>query len=870
MPSAPLRLRCEFVHNPLGITAARPRLSWWVEDQRAAEIQSAYEIFAASSCELLGIDEPDLWRSGRVDSPNSAHIEYDGAELAASQRVWWKVRTFDSDGLGSAWSEPAFFEMGLATNDDWQGRWIASPLAGSRSRGVQASALRREFYLGSGVERATLYVAALGDYKFAVNGTALPALHSAAVWCDYSQECYYQTFDVADHLDIGTNVFSVLLADGFYAGSIPGLGRTVYGARAAIRIFLKVDLEDGQQLSVASDETWRWYPSWILAADINGGEHVDFNQVPDGWQRTGFDDNHWSPVRIEPAFAGELRSQLFPALNVTQVLRPLELPPLPRRSGRVVMEYDFGKAIVGRVRVSLRSFAPDNVQVQYSLNDQFTKVGVDAYSTTAGALEGGHVQICEPEFALHSFRYARVEFTQGVSEIEDLLALRIAYPEQPALKLRSDHATLNELINVLDNSISGVALSVPMRGVELSQRLPHAGYAATWVPMFAQQERSHALITKWLWDMVSSGRSGEPASAFVPALGQSGGPVQATADAVADPVAQFETFVQVLWAIYRHQDDLRTLEQFYPEVRIGALSYQRHSHTLVRQDADPGLYGAGAHAGLVATATLYGTLKLAGRMALILGELDDIAWLNKLADDLRTQFRQRFLTLDGYLAGDSQSVYVAALANELLEGHEVNLAERGLINLLQTANYHADVVPMVLRHLLPALSNAGRLDMAYMVLLQTSQPSWFGNINAGEQLVARHPGRFDIAEIGLIEWLVESMVGIAVDEDYAQELNGYRRVRIQPMPPLGKQFLAGSPINMISASLSTLQGLYEVGWEIKENCFELDVLIPPSCTAVVVMPDGIEYPVRSGRHSFIMDFGAGGDGVPTLLDVNVG
>ena len=867
MLRAPLRLRCEFVNNPLGVTAANPRLSWWVHDQRPAEIQSAYEIIAASTPILLQQDVGDLWLSGRVDAAHSAHVTYAGAELVCSQRVWWKVRTFDSDGLGSPWSEPAFFETGLTSEEDWQGHWIGSPLQGSRSRGVPVVAMRREFYLGAQVQHATLYVAALGDYKLGVNGADVGAVNSGAVWCDYQHECYYQTYDLTEHVTAGNNALGVLLADGYYAGYLPGFGRSVYGQQPGIRLFLKIDLDDGQQLSIASDHSWRWYPSWVLAADINAGEHIDFGQFLDAWRAPGFNDDHWSSVQVLAPFTGTLRSQLYPALNITQVLRPQTLPALPRTPGRQQLEYDFGCEVVGRVRVDLRCLAADDVQVHYSLDDSFSHATADTFTTvSAGDAEDGRGQICESAFALHSFRYARVMFTSGASEIEDLFALRIAYPEQPALKLRSDHPTLNELINVLNNSVSGVALSVPMRGVQTSERLPHAAYAATWVPMVAQQQRAHALVSKWLSDMALANRLQEPVQPYVPAVRGVDRRILLDGDAVA----HFETFVQVLWALYRHQDDQQSLARYYPEVRAGALACRYQNPTLLRQQVDANLYGEGLDASLVATCSLHGALKIAARMAGVLGHLTDHEMLESLAADVRKAFRQRFLSGDGHLLGESQSVFVAALYNDMLDVPERPLAEQSLLTLLQDNNYHAQVVPAVLRALLPTLSTAGRLDVAYMVLLQTSQPSWFGNINAGGTLVARQPGMFDIAEIGLLEWLVESMVGIALDSDYSVDQNAYRGVRIQPMPPFGKQFLAGSPIRLVEASLSTLQGVYEVKWQIKESCFELDVLVPPSCTAVVVMPDGIEHAVRSGAHSFVMDFGAGGDGVPTLLDMNVG
>ena len=53
MLGAPTRLRCEYLSNPLGIDETRPRLSWWVDDDRPAELQTAYRILAASSPQRL-------------------------------------------------------------------------------------------------------------------------------------------------------------------------------------------------------------------------------------------------------------------------------------------------------------------------------------------------------------------------------------------------------------------------------------------------------------------------------------------------------------------------------------------------------------------------------------------------------------------------------------------------------------------------------------------------------------------------------------------------------------------------------------------------------------------------------------------------
>jgi alpha-L-rhamnosidase len=859
MPSAPLRLRCEFVSNPLGVTCARPRLSWWVNDPRPAELQSAYEIVAASSAQRLAEDDGDLWLSGRVESNISAHVEFSGLTLPAKQRVWWKVRTFDSDGLGSPWSESAYFEMGLLSEEDWQAHWIAAPLFGSRSRGVHAVALRREFVLSQGVAWARLYVAALGDYSVEINGRAVAGADSNAVWSDFDHEVYYQTFDVTEMLLEEPNAIGVVLADGYYAGTLAGVGRVNYGDRPQLRLQMDVMLADGKHYILSTDHQWHWHPSWVLGAEVNGGEHIDARQFLEGWSEAGLETRHWSPVDILADQHTVLRSQPYPALAVQQVLRPLTLPKVTREHGREHRVYDFGDQLLGRTRIDIRSSASDEVVVKYSLSSRFETFSEDTYTSSSLT----DTEIFEGLFSLHGFRYVRIEFSIGVTEIGDVFALRIAAPGPPGLSFRSDHPSLNQLFDVMHNSMRAVALSVPMRGLALQQRLPDVGYAGTWTPVYAQTESAHALVGKWVADIKLSCQAHTDPTPYVPAIARD-------KTVPGDDIARFETLVRTLWSMYRYHNDQQILEQCYSEVRVAALGYRHQFSSLLRERPHQALFGDDYLSGLVATCTLHSALRIAGRMAGVLAHLGDYELIEALAEDVRKAFRRRYTSNDGHLMGDTQSVYVAALYHNLLEDHERELAEQRLVELLQNNHYHTDVVPAVLHAVLPTLTRAGRLDMAYMVLLQTSAPSWLASVNAGAQLIGREPGMFDIANMGLSEWLVESLIGISLHEDYSVDCNGFRSVRIRPMPPFGKQFLAGSPVQFVEASLQTLHGRYEVKWWIKEDCFELELLVPPGCNAWVTMPDDIEERVQSGHHRFVMDFGAGGDGVPFLVDMAQG
>ena len=119
-------LRCEYLNDPLGIDIVKPRLSWVLKSEEHGQKQTAYQVLVASTLELLGKDQGDLWDSGKINSDQSIHIEYGGKPLVSKQYCYWKVRVWDKDSKPSVWSKPAIWSMGLLKASDWGNtRWIA-------------------------------------------------------------------------------------------------------------------------------------------------------------------------------------------------------------------------------------------------------------------------------------------------------------------------------------------------------------------------------------------------------------------------------------------------------------------------------------------------------------------------------------------------------------------------------------------------------------------------------------------------------------------------------------------------------------------------------------------------------------------------
>lgn len=277
---APGNLRCEYEHNPIGLDAAQPRLSWEVNDTRRGAKQAAYQIVVAPDEVLAAAGNGATWDSGRVDSAQSIHVSYGGPALAARQRCYWSVRTWDADGAVSPFAAPAYWEMGLLDAADWQAKWIMideqkaepGPFFGDWiwHPGEEDGEVRRYFRKiielpkGAQVVAAKAWGAANNEYTFFLNGKEIGG-------CDEWKAV--ESFDVADVLVPGQNIIAIV---GVHARDIGGI---TFGMR--------ITLAGGNTIEVRSAEDW-----------------LTSTEGPDGWTGLDFDTTDWiRPRRVAAAGA---------------------------------------------------------------------------------------------------------------------------------------------------------------------------------------------------------------------------------------------------------------------------------------------------------------------------------------------------------------------------------------------------------------------------------------------------------------------------------------------------------------------------------------------------------------------------------------
>ncbi|MBD3275488.1 MAG: hypothetical protein GF372_09270, partial [Candidatus Marinimicrobia bacterium] len=301
-------LRTEYMEEPVGIDDPQPRFSWIILSTERGVMQDAYQVLVATEADILADDHGDAWDSGRVTSGNSTQVVYDGDDLQPDQVYYWKVRVWDAVGGVSSWSEPATFQIGLTSDNQWQGDWVGTDTT------VSAPILRKEFAPEKEVEQAFIYIAGIGYYELFVNGEKIGDHRMDPGTTNYHERVLYETYDVTENLIEGDNALGVWLGNGWYKHR----GVQEYGDRPKLLLQMNIQYTDGTTMSVVSDNSWKVSESPITANSIWDGEIYDARLEQPGWNSAGFDDSGWDMAQVVEAPSGVLDSQIMPPIKVME------------------------------------------------------------------------------------------------------------------------------------------------------------------------------------------------------------------------------------------------------------------------------------------------------------------------------------------------------------------------------------------------------------------------------------------------------------------------------------------------------------------------------------------------------------------------
>jgi alpha-L-rhamnosidase len=740
--------------------------------------------------------------------------------------------------------------MGLLRPEDWQARGIAAPdpEAVPDVEGVfrrfPAPIFRTEFPLHTPLQRARAYVSALGLYELWVNGERVGAQVLAPGWTDFHRRVQYQTYDLTARLRHGTNTVAVLVGDGWYVGHIATLGPFQYGDRTAAIVQIEVTASDGTTTIHGSDEAWRTAPSAIGANDLLMGEAEDGRAWPAGWNLPGLDDSRWDTVVLAAA-DGEL---VAPVDNGTCVVESLTPVDVVWRDGVSIV--DFGQNIAGHVQLDVDAPAGTTVTLRHGemLNDDgslYTANLNTARATDTFIAPGGRARF-EPRFTYHGFRYVEVSGLPNPVLIAQIAGRVVSTDVERTGDFECSDPMLNRLQRNIEWGRRGNFVTIPTDCPQRDERLGWTADAAVFAPTAAFNANVLSFFRKWLIDLEDAQLPGGGYPDVAPGRVYGGVGNAGWGDAG----------IFLPWTLHVRYGATDVLEHHYEGMR-------RHMAYLVASSTEhirsSGRYGDWVGLEGITPKVVIGTAHLARcawTMARIAGVLRDdvgVAEYSELFEAVRTSFVERFVGDDGSVEGGTQVGLVLSLAFDLMPDEQRERAADLLAASIHARGDHLATGFLGTPLALPALSDHGHHELACRVAQQRTLPSWGFQVEHGATTVWErwdgwtpdrgiHPSSmnsFNHYAFGSVgDWLYRYVGGLDPDPDHP----GYGHATIRPRP--------GGTLTSARVWHESPRGRWVVDWVIDGGELRLDVVVPPSATADVVLPGRMTEHVGSGARSF--------------------
>ncbi|NIJ54959.1 alpha-L-rhamnosidase [Dyadobacter arcticus] len=875
-------LRCEYKENPV-TDVTNPRLSWELASDERNQVQTAYQILVASSRDDLTERDANLWNSGKVGGRPTYQIVYNGKPLKSRDICYWKVRSWDKNGVVGAWSEVSTWEMGLLSTSEWKGQWIGLDLdhlgKGKTYHLPPAPYLRKEIFVKKGLKKARLYVTALGLYEFKVNGQKAGDAYLTPGWTDYDKRVYYQTYDITGTLKSGVNALASQLSYGWYAGYLGysllvqnPVVRAFYGKVPVLKAQIEIQYADGTSETFSTDQSWKANQGALLESDLLNGETYDARLEHQNWDKVGFDDKSWKNVEVFADKADrKIQGYPGPPVKVTQTLNVKAITARP--DGSTI--FDFGQNFAGIVRLKVKERAGDTIRLRFG-----EKLHPDgrlmtenlrmARATDTYILKGDPAgETWEPKFTFHGFQYVEVKGLSGKADPETLTGLVLGSDTPKVGSFETDNAMVNQLYSNIDWTQRANYIDIPTDCPQRDERVGWTGDAQVYAKSATFNRDVASFFTKWVVDLNDGQYENGAYPLYAPR------PNLRKTDTFSP--GWMEAGIICPYQIYRAYADTRMISEGWTHmVRFMDFLEKRSKGGFVFKegafdDIDPkGGFGDWLSFGkktppdLLASFYYAYCADLMTEMADAIGNekdkkrfADTAAAVRKAVLEHYTDGEGRFKCdekaygngagyVDGALGftGHTQTTYANAIYMQIIKPADMAQAGNFLAALLKENGNKLGTGFLGAKPLLPALSATGHSDLAYQLFLSKEFPSWGFEVENGSTTIwerwdsfTKEDGfkynaamnSFSHYAFGAVcEWMFGNAAGIQAITP------GFAEFRIRPeIAPKG---MSKEGIGKLKASLHTVNGQIVSEWSTNESKLTFKVTVPINTLAHIYVP----------------------------------
>lgn len=858
-----IRLRTEYLNNPIGIDITKPRFYWNCEGGKK---QTAYEIIAVCNGK-------EIFHTGKLVSDAMTHIPYTGEPLQSRDMVTWKVRLWDEKDQLGEWSN-ASFEMGLLEESDWLAKWIGGDYKPKKKERYPVDCFKKDFQTKKEIQKARLYASARGLYDVCLNGSRLTDFILAPGMTDYRKRIQYQTYDVTGLLQ-DKNTLELRLADGWYRGSSAAYGATnVYGSQTSLIAQLEIDYRDGTHQVIATDQTFAWSNDGsIRFADLKDGEVFDARKKPS-----------YQGNAVEIKDSAKNKPHLQASGNVAVREKETFHPQLLiAKDGTKVL--DFGQNIAGYMAFSIQGKQGQKLVLKCGeILDKTGRVDLSGVQETRPAegwsqiglmkkLMGAPIKgatevtpkqeinfVCsgsedsyKTSFAVFGFRYAEIE-TDITIRPENFTAIAVYSDMETVGAFHCSNPMINQLYQNTLWSMKGNFLDLPT-DCPTRERLGWTGDAQIFFYTGAYMMDTAAFFKKWLLDMQDAQYKNGTIPAVLPYQG-----VDMMYKATGVSVGWADAVYLIPYRYYKRYGDLSVLEDCWDMIEKYAAYLWKHLGMTDKKAAKENPYNAytyekGVHLGEwlepekfrdkeygaqakhpeECTAYFYLSMTTIGEIAGLLGKKEIEAKCQEYAKGAKKAYHS-LIVESGKLRTNRQAKLVRPLALGLLDGAEKEDAEKELVEAVKGYAYCVGTGFLSTPFILPVLADAGEVETAYKMLENTKKPGWLGEVADGATTIWEN-WEGDVSHNhyspgAVCEWLWSGVCGI--------QLEGENHFVIAPLP--------GGSLTDASASYQSIYGKVSVAWKKEEKNISYEIEIPANTSALVRFPDGRKQTLGAGKY----------------------
>lgn len=792
-------------------------------------------------------------------------------------RCYWRASVRDDAGE-EAVSAAAFFET---PPEKIRGTWICAPFEKEKH-----SIFMRKFELaGKKVKKARLYISGLGLYEAYLNGEKIADEYLTPYYNDYNHRIQYQTYDVTEMLRPDANALGIMLGNGWYMGRFGPTDRMdrLYGDTQTVICELKIEMEDGKIVSIASDTDFVCHESPVLSSSIYDGEIYDSRkEIPD-FAKTDCNTEQWCHAVAGEDLSERLKPRLSIPVRIQETFTPAEVIHTP--AGETVL--DFGQEISGILMFT--NHTPENTKVELQFgeilqNGNFYTDNLRTAEQRFVYYSNGKAARVRPHFTFYGFRYVKVEGVENLEAAEFTACVlhsdlkRIGY-------LTTDNEKVNRLIENAVWGQKGNFVDIPTDCPQRDERLGWTCDAQVFCATANFNMQCAPFFHNYMAEMLEAQKQPEMKGSVpfvVPdILNQIDRILGKDTDSPvsnAGSCAWGDAATIVPWTSYIFTGDTALLEKQYENMKL----WTDYIRSVDREYCgNRHLWNHGFHFAdwlaldnphkaspfgrtdpyFVASAYYLYSAELTAKAAEVLGKTEEAQEYAQAAAQVRKAMQEEYVTSTGRLAVDTQTALVLALHFHIVPDWAKERTVQELKRKLDEEGIHLTTGFVGTAYLCKTLSENGLSDYAYTLLLNEDYPSWLYEVNMGATTVWERWNSVlpdgSISDTGMnslnhyaygaiLEWMYRCMGGLNPDEVQA----GFKKFFIKPEPD--------ERFSHVSLSFDSPYGIIESQWERTPQGIQFDVKVPFDTQAEFVVPAGLrEKEIRIQR---VLYEGGAGDG----------